>query len=96
MEEAVVFTTGTMNTYLDQLNIGFSKVCEVMGSSWHRLFKSHPRVLHRNIIGTSTLHFPATNHDSEQDELYWLLCNPWSMKATMNSRSSAQSEDLVT
>ncbi len=49
-KRAVVYAFVTMSAYQDQLNAGFSKVCENMWSLWHILFKIHSRVLHTSLV----------------------------------------------
>ncbi len=43
-KKAVVFTTVTMSAYQDQINAGFSKVCEIVKCLQHRIFNIRPRI----------------------------------------------------
>ncbi len=57
-EESIVFTTVTMSAYQDQLNAGFSKVCEIF------------KVLHTSLL--LWRHFHVPKRDAERNEL-WLV-----------------------
>ncbi len=67
--KAVVFTNVTTNAYQDQINAGFSKVCEIF-SLRQRIFKIRPRDSHTGLLLWRHLHAPK--RDAERNEL-WLV-----------------------
>jgi len=71
-KKTAMFTAVTMSTYQDQLNTGFSKVCEVCSAinavNLHNILELIIYYMHcylSVIIGTSTLHSHALKHDAE-------------------------------
>ncbi len=69
-KKAIVFTTVTTSAYQDQLNAGFSKVCEIFkvcGISFFKWF----RVLHTGLL--LWWHFHAQKHDAERINRDWLF-----------------------
>ncbi len=68
-KKAVVFTNVTTSTYQDQLNAGFSKVCEIFKVQYI-IFKIHPKVSHEILL--LWRHFHEPKHDAERNEL-WLV-----------------------
>ncbi len=58
-KKAVVFTAVTTNAYQDQINAGFSKICEIF-SLQHRIFKIRLRVLHTRSVIVATFLHPKT------------------------------------
>ncbi len=65
-KKAIVFTTVTTNAYQDQINAGFSKVCEIFKVCGIESLK-YDRVLHTGLL--LWRHFHAPKRDAEQKEL---------------------------
>ncbi len=65
-KKAVVFTAVTTNAYQDQINAGFSKICEIFNLQ-HRIFKIRLRVLHTGLL--LWRHFYTQKHDGERNKL---------------------------
>ncbi len=70
-KKAVVFKTVTTNAYQDQINVGFSKVCEIFNV---RSIESLKYILEFHIFECllSWRHFHAPKRDAERNEL-WLV-----------------------
>ncbi len=67
-KKAVVLTTVMTNAYQDQINAGFSKVCEIFKvRGIESLIKIHPRVSHTSLL--LLRHFHAPKRDAERNEL---------------------------
>ncbi len=88
-KKSIGFTNVTTNAYQDQLNAGFSKVCEIF-----KVFKIRPRVSHTGLL--LWRHFHAPRRDAERNKL-WLVVwhvgqtTSWSMNTAIYSRPSAVS-----
>ncbi len=92
-KKAVVFTTVTTNAYQDQINAGFSKVCEIFKV---RGIESLKYVLHSVIVATFPR--PETWRWMKRTVIGCLTClsnglmgGPWSIKPAIDSRPSAVS-----
>ncbi len=64
-KKAVVFTTVMVSAYQDQLNAGFSKLCEKLKICGIESLKCQ-RVLHSGLL--LWRHFHAHKHDTAQNE----------------------------
>ncbi len=69
-KKAVVFTTGTTNAYQDQINTGFSKVCEIFKVCGIESFKYVRQFYSLNLLWWR--HFHTPKRDAEWNEL-WLV-----------------------
>ncbi len=94
MKKAVVFSTVTKSAYQDQLNAGFSKVCEIFKVR-HRTFKICQRViqLYRVCYCGNNVPRNVMLNETNCDLFVWHVSKtaswPWTMKSPMNSRPSA-------
>ncbi len=93
-KKAVVFTTLTTRAYQDQLNTGFSNLCEI--------FKVHDieslKVLHTGLLLWRYFHPLKRDAELKRTVIGCLTCQsnglmggPWPMKAAIYSRPSAVS-----
>ncbi len=98
-ESQVEFTTVMTNAYQDQLNAGFSKVCEIFKVLGIESLKIFPRVLHTGLL--LWRHFHAPKRDAERNKLWlvvwyvsqtasWAVLGQWKLP-WMDSRPSAVS-----
>ncbi len=96
-KKAVTFTTVTTNAYQDQINTGFSKVCEIFKVRGIDSLKC-VREFHTPVCCCGDISTPrnVTLNETNCDWLFdmsvkRLMGRPWPMKATIHSRPSAVS-----
>ncbi len=95
-KKAVVFTTVMTSAYQDQLNAGFSKVCEIFKVCGMESLK-YVREFFTPVYYCGDISTPRNVMMNEMN-CDWLTCQskslmggPWPMKAAMDSRPSAVS-----
>ncbi len=95
-KKLVLFTNVTTNAYQDQLNAGFSKVCEIFNVCSIVSLK-YVREFYTPVCNCGDISTPrnvtlnGTNCDCFSSRSNGLMGGPWPMKAAMDSRLSAVS-----